>query len=268
MNIKKTKKDLVNFIRHEIKKTNLSNFVVGISGGVDSAVVSALCSNIKDTEVFGLIMPTKRQENNIQDAVIHCKNFGIKYEVINIENIKNIFLKTIPQTNNHLLGNIIARIRMILLYDYSAKKNAVVVGTSNLSERILGYGTIYGDLSYAFNPIGAILKTDIFKLAYELGISDKIIKKAPSADLFDGQTDEKDIGFSYKDIDEILRPKVSEINKKLSKNNTNFDTIFYELRCMYETDNNKLNILNLIQQRFNKNKFKLKMPQVANKINM
>ncbi|MBQ2430471.1 MAG: NAD(+) synthase, partial [Campylobacter sp.] len=122
----------------------------------------------------------------------------------------------------------------------------VVVGTSNLSERLLGYGTIYGDMACAFNPIGEIFKTEIFEFAKFLKIDNKIIKKAPSADLWDGQSDEKDLGYSYKNLDKVL----AEIYDK----NANLD----DLKAKFGE-----NLVNFVTTRIKTNKFKLIQPKIA-----
>ena len=119
---------------------------------------------------------------------------------------------------------------MCLLYDYSAKVNALVVGTSNKSERLLGYGTIYGDTACALNPIGELFKTEIYELARELGIDEKIIAKAPSADLWEGQSDEADIGYSYERLDEILRLAQSKSEDELARK---FDPQIRRPGCFY-----------------------------------
>lgn len=133
---------------------------------------------------------------------------------------------------------------MNLLFDYSAQKNAVVVGTSNLSERILGYGTIYGDLACGFNPLGEITKTEIFEFAKYLKIPKNIIEKAPSADLWENQTDESDFGFTYEQIDkvifEIFIKKQKDAKEKFDKN-----------------------LVDFVLNSYKKNSFKLKMPKIA-----
>jgi len=142
------------------------------------------------------------------------------------------------------MGNLSARARMCLLYDYSAKVNALVVGTSNKSERLLGYGTIYGDMACALNPIGELFKTEIYELARELGIDEKIIAKAPSADLWEGQSDEADIGYSYERLDEVLRLVQSKGEA--------------ELACEFDPK-----LVATVFSRMRANKFKLSQPPVA-----
>ena len=134
-----------------------------------------------------------------------AEKLNIKYKVLSIEGILNAFYETIDANLSNLRkGNLAARVRMSLLYDYSSSINALVIGTSNKSELMLGYGTIFGDLACAINPIGELYKSEIFEFAKHLGVDKNFINKAPSADLWDGQSDEGDIGYSYAVIDEIL----------------------------------------------------------------
>ena len=151
-------------------------------------------------------MPTQHSnEANLKDALKLCEDLNLRYKVINIETILQAFLKESEMTNQIRTGNYAARIRMSLLYDYSALKNYLVVGTSNKSELMLGYGTIYGDLACAFNPIGGLYKSEIYTLAKYLNLDTNFLQKAPSADLWENQSDEEDLGFSYALIDEGLR---------------------------------------------------------------
>ncbi|MSN97085.1 NAD+ synthase [Campylobacter sp. FMV-PI01] len=243
MNFQRLKANLLNFLKQNLEKTGRNNFIIGISGGLDSAVVSALCSEISNT--YGLILPTKiSSTKNLIDAKKHCDKFGIPVETIDIEPILKKF--NANNLSTHRRGNLMARLRMCALYDYSEEKNAVVVGTSNLSERLLGYGTIYGDLACAFNPIGEIFKTELFEFAKFLDIDENIINKKPSAELFEGQNDEDDLGYSYKKLDEILKKFYDE---KLN---------FKELGQIYDK-----NLVNFVENRVIKNAFKLEMPAIA-----
>lgn len=241
MNYENLEKLLINFLANCAKKANCKTFIVGVSGGIDSAVVSALCKRVKGVKTFGLLMPSNLSNpTNLIDAKMHCKEFKIDYEVIEISKILDNF--SFLNTDKIRFGNIAARIRMILLYDFSKKMQGCVVGTSNLSERMLGYGTIYGDLACAFNPIGEIFKSEIFEFAKFLGIKKEIIDKAPSADLYENQSDEMEFGFSYKEIDEVL------IN-------------LYENRSDLDQFNKEL--VNFVKKRISLNKFKNHMPKIA-----
>ena len=169
-------------------------------------IEETLVFSLKD-KTHALIMPTaSSNKENMDDALNLCEKLNIKYKVLSIESILNAFYETIDVNLSNLRkGNLAARVRMSLLYDYSSSINALVIGTSNKSELMLGYGTIFGDLACAINPIGELYKSEIFEFAKHLGVDENFIKKAPSADLWDGQSDEGDIGYSYAVIDEILR---------------------------------------------------------------
>ena len=188
-------------------KTKDKRLLLGVSGGIDSAVVATLCAKAKPDEVYALIMPTaSSSKENMDDALNLCEKLNIKYKVLAIDDILNAFYKTIDANLSNLRkGNLAARVRMSLLYDYSSSINALVIGTSNKSELMLGYGTIFGDLACAINPIGELYKSEIFEFAKYLGLDKNFINKAPSADFWDGQSDEGDIGYSYAVIDEILQ---------------------------------------------------------------
>lgn len=142
----------------------------------------------------------------MQDALELCECFGISYTILPLEAPQNAFESILPSIKESplRLGNLCARMRMLCLYDYAYANSALVVGTSNKSEILLGYGTIYGDLAYAINPIGNLYKTEIYPLAETLKIPQSILQKAPSADLYPGQSDEAELGFSYAILDTIM----------------------------------------------------------------
>ncbi|MBR8462034.1 NAD+ synthase [Campylobacter sp. faydin G-140] len=242
---------LVTFIKNYVLEAGVKNLVLGISGGLDSAVVATLCTQALPSHTYALIMPTNSSNpKNLNDAIALCEKLNIKFKIIDIQSILNSYEVVIGETLSNLRkGNLSARIRMSLLYDYSAANDALVVGTSNKSELMLGYGTIFGDLASAINPIGEIYKSDIFEFARYLGVDESIINKAPSADLWDGQSDEADIGYSYGVIDEILKFIDDDGNlvKKLDKN--------LDKKAVDK-------ILNMVKS----NKFKRTMPLIA-KIN-
>lgn len=246
MNYQKLEKTLSEFLQINLKKSGLSNLVLGISGGLDSAVVAGICARNK-IPVFGLMLPNQKSNpQNLKDAKILCENLKIPYEIIFIDEICDSFLQKVGEISKLRFANFVARIRMNLLFDYSVQKNAIVVGTSNLSERILGYGTIFGDLACGFNPLGEITKTEIFEFAKFLNIDENIIKKAPSADLWENQTDESEFGFTYKQIDQVIfEIFIKKNSKKLAEKKYGKE------------------IVNFVLNSYKKNKFKLKMPKIA-----
>lgn len=202
----KTVTKLTDFIKRELSKTGLKRLVLGVSGGVDSGLVAFLSVMAVGAEnLVGVILPYKTSDpQSEKDAESLIAQLGLKkYRVDITPQIDNYFQK-FPNAGKNRRGNKMARERMSVLYDISALEKAVVVGTSNKTEIFLGYGTIYGDLACAFNPLGDLYKTHVRALARHVGVPENIINKTPSADLFSGQTDEGDFGYSYEDIDSLL----------------------------------------------------------------
>jgi len=197
---------LVNFIADSIYKNGFKNGILGLSGGIDSAVILALAQRaLGKDHTFSLLMPYKlSSQSSISDAKILCEQLDVPYEIIDISPSIDAYFDNYPTENKMLIGNKCARERMSILYDYSVRKNALVMGTSNKSELLIGYSTLFGDSAAAFLPIGDLYKTQVFALARHLDIPREIIEKKPSADLWKNQTDEGEIGITYKELDEIL----------------------------------------------------------------
>jgi NAD+ synthase len=157
------------------------------------------------------MMPYKTSSrDSIEDAQLVISNLGIKSELIDITPMCEPYFERFPDMDNIRRGNVMARMRMIILYDLSAREKALVIGTSNKTELLLGYGTLYGDMASAINPLGDLYKTQVWQLAEELGVPRKIIEKKPTADLWVGQTDEDELGISYKEVDKLLYFMVDE----------------------------------------------------------
>ncbi len=223
---------LIRFIREEITKTGLKKGICGLSGGIDSAVVAVLAKKALGDNFKAFMLPSQfSSPSSIEDAKKLCEKFDIDYEIISIEPL----LRAYPIEDKIRLGNFSARMRMAILYDNSAKLNALVIGTSNKSELMLGYGTLFGDLASAINPIGDLYKTEIFEFAKFLGVNEEIINKPPSADLWQGQSDEKELGYSYSQIDPVLidfvdnRATKEELLKKYDK-----DLVEFVLKKVYQ----------------------------------
>lgn len=199
-------KMLVGFIRDEVTKMGFSRVVLGLSGGVDSSLCALLAARALDPEnVTALNMPYKlsapESEEHAQKVVGLS---GIDSLAIDITPMVDAYFDAHPDADNNRRGNKMARERMTILYDHSARLGALVLGTSNKSELLLGYGTLYGDMASALNPIGDLYKTQVWQLAEWMSVPAEVIGKAPSADLWVGQTDEGELGFGYRDVDQLL----------------------------------------------------------------
>ncbi len=210
-----TEKILTTFIREEIAKAGLSNGILGLSGGLDSAVIAALAVRaLGPDHVTVCIMPYGRSfPGDAEDARELADKLKIEMIEINIAPMVDAYFNLNPTTERLLKGNKMARERMSILYDYSVRKRALVLGTSNKTEMLLGYGTIYGDMACALAPIGDLYKTQVRQLAEHLEIPEKIRSKTPTAGFWAGQTDEQELGLTYTAIDEIL---FNLVDKRLS----------------------------------------------------
>lgn len=208
-------KVLVNFLYSEVTRFGIDKTVIGLSGGIDSTVSAYLgVKAFGRKNVLGILMPYKTSsKESIRDALTVVKQLKIKSKIIDITEAvdaaaKNCGIDVSKNNSDNLtkirIGNIAARMRMICLYDQSIKYKAMVLGTSNKTEILLGYTTLYGDSASAINPLGDLYKTQVWQLAEELECPKEIINKKPSADLWRGQTDEGELGFTYKEADELL----------------------------------------------------------------
>jgi len=215
MNWENIKAQMISFLQDEVSKIGLKKVVVGISGGLDSAIVSVLAKEAFGENFSGVMMPSHLSSDaSIIDAKELCKKFDISYETVEIAGMVKGYFDMVKDATPLRIGNLSARMRMSVLYDISAQKNAIVVGTSNKSEILLGYGTLFGDTACAINPIGQLYKSDAFEFAKFLGITDAIINKKPSADLWEGQSDEEELGYSYKVMDDVLKQLIDEEKTK------------------------------------------------------
>lgn len=240
-------KYLIQFLQNEVKATGFQNVLLGLSGGLDSAVVGVLLKKAFQDNLTAIMMPSAHSNpQNLQDAKKLCEKFDIAFEVEPIGNLVLAYFDTKEQTPLRV-GNFSARMRMSILYDLSVTKKALVIGTSNKSEIALGYGTIFGDLACAINPIGDLYKTEIFEFAKYLKVPQSIINKPPSADLWEGQSDEKELGFTYAKIDLVLEQFLDKNLNKQEVLNKGYDEKLVEM----------------IFKRYYANQFKSNLPKIA-----
>ena len=206
------KKMLVDFLRDETRNAGFTKAVLGLSGGIDSAVSAFLVAEALGAEnVFAVMMPYKTSSPESKaDAELIVKQLGIRSELVDVTSMVDPLFQSQNINDNLRRGNIMARARMIVLYDISQREKALVIGTSNKTEGMLGYGTLFGDMACALNPLGDLYKTQIWQLAEALGVPEKLIRKKPTADLWEGQTDEGELGFTYHDVDLLLFHLIDE----------------------------------------------------------
>ena len=201
--IASAKSQIMHFIS---RQAPVNGVVLGVSGGIDSALVLTLCAATLGKErTTALLMPETAADigDTIQQYV---KQLGVRYEIIPIKPLLDAYLQHAGTANERLVtGNLKARIRMNLLYSRSNAQGLVVMGTGNRSELLTGYFTRYGDGGVDYLPIGALYKTQVKKLAKQIGVPEAIIAQAPSAELWPGQTDEQELGITYQKLDQILR---------------------------------------------------------------
>lgn len=199
-------KILTGFIRGELAKRGFKKGILGLSGGLDSAVCAVLAARaFGPKNTIALIMPYGRGFGpDLEDARDTARRLKIDARTIDIAPMVDAYFKRHPSGDLLLKGNKMARERMSILYDWSAREKALILGTSNKSELLIGYGTIHGDLACAVNPLGDLYKTQVRELALHLGLPERIRTKAPTAGLWAGQTDEEEIGLTYDVLDEIL----------------------------------------------------------------
>lgn len=249
LNLPLVKEILVNFIKEETHKVGLHKVVVGLSGGIDSALSAALASFAFGGEnVHAIALPYKKSSpESFEDAKAVAEKFNLNFETINITPFADGYINSFSDMNKLRMGNVMARMRMITLFDMSAKYGGIVLGTSNKTELMLGYGTWYGDLASAINPIGDLYKTQVWKLSEYLEIPEKVIKKQPTADLWEDQTDEKELGFTYDEVDKLLFAMIDERRSGNELVSMGFSEDFIEK----------------ISERVRRNQFKRQLPVIA-----
>lgn len=203
---KRVRPILTRFIYEETKKIGMGSVVVGLSGGIDSALSTHLAAEaLGPDNVIAILMPYESSNpSSITDAMEVVEATGVRHYKMDITPQINAYFEHHPDASQNRRGNKMARERMTILYDISAVEDALVLGTSNKSELLLGYSTLWGDMASALNPLGDLYKTHVYQLSDHLGLPESIASKKPSADLWEGQTDEDELGFSYYDVDKLL----------------------------------------------------------------
>lgn len=205
--------ETTDFIARKVDEAGADGVVLGISGGIDSATASALAVEALGADaVHGLVMPSEVSEGeNMSDAERHARDFGIEYDVIGIQPVVEAFLEEYPEeAGEEAVGNLAARVRMCYNYLAANDEELLVLGTGNRSEMLLGYYTKYGDGGVDILPIGGLYKTEVREVARRLGVSEGIVEKPPTAGLWEGQTDEEELGAPYDVIDDFLRAYIDD----------------------------------------------------------
>ena len=203
---------LTGFIHSETTRSGFQKAVIGVSGGIDSAMSCFLAAEaLGPQNVLAVRMPYKTSsQDSLDHAQLVIDATGVQSITIPITDMADGLIKQFPDMVKLRMGNIMARCRMIVLYDQSSAFGGLVIGTSNKTEILLGYSTQFGDAASAFNPIGDLYKTQLRQLAHAMGVPQVIIDKAPTADLWIGQTDEGELGFTYAEVDKLLYLMVDE----------------------------------------------------------
>ncbi|OGO28827.1 MAG: NAD(+) synthetase [Chloroflexi bacterium RBG_16_52_11] len=240
---------LTGFLRSEITRMGFSHAVLGLSGGVDSALACYLAAEALGSEhVLAVLMPYKTSSPGAQEhAQMVVEAAGVQSLTVPITDMVDPLFQRFPDANAIRRGNVMARARMIVLYDQSEAFHGLVVGTGNKTEILLGYTTLYGDSACALNPVGDLYKTQVRQLAQEIGVPEVILNKPPTADLWQGQTDEGELGFTYEEVDKLLYLLV--------------DQRFTPEECQ-EAGFSKELVLNVVE-RVRRNQFKRTLPPIA-----
>ncbi len=241
---------LTGFISSRLDRSGMDGYVVGLSGGIDSAVSAALAvAAVGPKKVLGVMMPYRlSSDSSLNDALQLIEKLGIEYEKLDISPMIDAYYPEMDSSTRLRAGNKMARERMSILFDVAYRDNFLVLGTGNRTEICLGYTTWYGDSACSINPIGELYKTEVRQVASALGVPDVIINKAPSADLWAGQTDEGEIGVTYDEIDRLL-VKIIDLGE-IS-------------RARLEADGIRPADLDRVLELLNRNSFKRSLPEVA-----
>lgn len=240
---------LTGFIRSEITRMGFSRAVIGLSGGIDSALSCYLAAEALGAQnVLAVRMPYRTSS---PESLAHAQQVidatGVQSMTVEITPMVEPLFERFPEMDSLRRGNVMARQRMIILYDQSSATRSLVVGTGNKTEILLGYTTLFGDSACALNPIGDLYKTQVRQLSRAMGIAPEIVDKAPTADLWAGQTDEGDLGFTYAEVDRLLYLLVDQRYTPQECIEAGFAT----------------NFVNAVVERIRRNQFKRLLPPIA-----
>jgi NAD+ synthase len=237
------------FIRDETRRAGASRVVVGLSGGIDSALATILARRALGRDgVIAVLMPYRRSHpDSREDAEDLARRLGIRYEIVDISPMVDAYFEGLPAADRVRRGNKMARERMSVLFDLAAAQGALVLGTSNRTEILLGYGTHFGDTACSLNPIGNLYKTHVRQLGLYLDVPERIRRKTPTADLWPGQADEAELGYAYEEIDRLLVLMVDRGLKPRQLTASGFAP----------------GMVHAVQDRVRRNEFKRRMPLIA-----
>lgn len=249
INIEVARQILTGFIKSEVNRMGFTRAIINLSGGLDSALSCALAVEALGSEnVLALRLPYRTSSpNSLEHAQLLIDQFQMPSETLDISDMVDPLIEHDPKMSEKRKGNIMARVRMIAMYDQSEVFKSLPIGTSNKTEILLGYTTMWGDMASALNPLGDLYKTQVRQLARALAIPDVIIDKPPSADLWVGQTDEGELGFTYEEVDKLLFLIV--------------DQRYNAQECVEEGFDEKF--VNAVIARVRRNQFKRMMPPIA-----
>ena len=242
-------KILTEFIRAELTRAKFERAVIGVSGGIDSALTCALAADALGAEnVLAVRLPYRTSNpESLEHAQLVIDRLGVQERTVEISEAVDALVRDVPEGENIRRGNVMARVRMIVLYDLSAEFEALVVGTGNKTEILLGYTTQFGDAAAAITPLGDLYKTQVRQLGRAIGLPEQILTKPPSADLWVGQTDEGELGFTYEDVDQLLYLMVDRRHSPEECIERGFDKSFVDK----------------VVDRIRRNQFKRVMPPIA-----
>lgn len=195
---------IAGWIARKVKEAKCRGAVLGLSGGIDSAVTAALCKKALGGNVLGMILPCESSPTDTEDAEKLAATLGIKTTTVSLDNVYKSLLQILPEGSKLAKANLKPRLRMLTLYYFANTNSCLVVGTGNKSETMVGYSTKYGDSGADLLPLGALYKTEVYQLACELDLPEEIMNKPPSAGLWKGQTDEGELGITYDNLDRCL----------------------------------------------------------------